>query len=646
VNDQSFPSDNSEQQTDRVPQDENPYQATTERNKFRKRFGRVVLRNPIERRQAAVVQITLIGLVLAALFWIPLPLSMPGLFVGRLLGVSGASLVVLFTSIAVIILRRGYFHSAVLLATTGLLLGLALVLVAWGLNTGMFMLVVFALPVALAGLLGNRRGLLFTIVLSIVIVLTIAVLEHRSPALAGVSPLEGEPTRIIVGTFVIVIALLGLFLDRFGVALRDALSAALTREAELERIQASLEARSAELSQANAELERQITERKELEARLLHSQKMESIGRLAGGLAHDFNNLLTAITGYTSMALDALPTNTPAASDLTEVQKAAQRATNLTRQLLTFARKQIIEPQVLNLNDLILEMDKLLRRLIGADIEFVTLPAADLWHIKADPGQLEQVLVNLAVNARDAMPDGGTLLIETTNILIDPEQAYQHANVGAGAYVMLTVSDTGIGMTSEVQTHLFEPFFTTKEHGKGTGLGLATCYGIVAQHSGYIWVSSELAQGTTMRVYLPRAEGTAEPRAWHDDAPGRPRGTETVLLVEDEPAVRELATRVLRAQGYRVLDAAGGAEALASIQQPGMAQPDLVLTDLIMPQLGGAALVEQLLAMYPAIKVLFMSGYTEGGVIQQGLLNPGVAFLQKPFTPTALIRKVREVLES
>jgi signal transduction histidine kinase len=571
---------------------------------------------------------------------------MSGPVVGSLLGISGALLVVLFTSIAVVVLRRGRFHGAVLLATTGLLLGLALVLVAWGLGTGVFMLVVFVLPVTLAGLLASRRGLLFTIALSIAIVLSIATLEYRSPPLAGVSPLEGGLTRIIVGTFVIVIVLLGLFLDRFGVALRDALSAALAREAELEQIRMSLEVRSAELSRTNMELQREIIERKTLEARLLHSQKMESIGRLAGGVAHDFNNLLTAINGYASLALEALPTNTLISNDLVEIQKAARSATNLTRQLLTFARKQIIEPHVLNLNDLMFELDNLLRRLIGEHIELVLSTATDLWHVKADPGQIEQVLVNLAVNARDAMPDGGQLMIETANVVLERTNAYPHANPAPGAYVMLTVSDTGTGMTPEVQAHLFEPFFTTKEPGKGTGLGLATCYGIIAQHSGYISVASEARQGTTVRIYLPQVESMVEPRARRDDIQDQPRGTETLLLVEDEPAVRELAARVLREHGYAVLEATGGVEALAILQQHNEMRPELVLTDLVMPRMSGKTLVEQLLAVYPRIKVLFMSGYTDGGIVHHNHLDSGVAFLQKPFTPAALIHKVREVLDT
>jgi PAS domain S-box-containing protein len=388
-----------------------------------------------------------------------------------------------------------------------------------------------------------------------------------------------------------------------------------------------------------------ITERKRLEAQFLQAQKMEGVGQLAGGIAHDFNNLLTAITGYAEMARDSLASDDLIRQDLDEILKAAGRATSLTRQLLAFARKQNIEPHALNLNDLILEIDKLLRRLIGEDIELVVLPAPDLGMVKADPGQIEQVLVNLAINARHAMPGGGKLTIETRNVVLDEEEARQYLGVAPGAYIFLAISDTGVGMDPETQAHLFEPFFTTKGPGQGTGLGLATCYGIVKQHGGHISAYSELGHGTTFKIYLPRAAGPAPAGSARDETRELPRGSEFVLVTEDEPAVRAMAARVLRQQGYRVLEAANGDEALRIAEQRD--EPiALLLTDIVMPQMGGMLLAEQIAQLRPAIRVLFMSGYTDTAIFQHSQPQPGGAFLQKPFSPATLARKVREVLDA
>jgi PAS domain S-box-containing protein len=389
-------------------------------------------------------------------------------------------------------------------------------------------------------------------------------------------------------------------------------------------------------------INRDITERKRLEAQFLQAQKMESIGRLAGGVAHDFNNLLTVITGYVELARDMLEPDTPLNSDLNAIRDAADRAAALTRQLLAFARKQILDPQILNLNELVLNLDKLLRRLIGEDIELVTLAAPDLWAVKADANQIEQILVNLAINARDAMPDGGKLTIETANVVLDEAYARHHMSVSAGFYVMLAVSDTGVGIPPEMQAQVFEPFFTTKQAGKGTGLGLATCYGIVRQHGGHIWLYSEVGQGTSFKVYLPRTMELADTHAYQMTEPLLV-GDETVLLVEDEAAVRDLAVRVLRQLGYTVLEATDGVDALRVVGEYPVAI-DLLLTDVVMPQLGGAVLVERLRETHPRLKVLFMSGYTDHTIIRHSLLDPGVAFLQKPFAPELLARKVREVL--
>ncbi|MFL5804019.1 MAG: response regulator [Roseiflexaceae bacterium] len=388
-----------------------------------------------------------------------------------------------------------------------------------------------------------------------------------------------------------------------------------------------------------------ITDRKRLEAQFHQAQKMESIGQLAGSVAHDFNNLLTVISGYAELALRTLPPVAVAREDLQEIVKTAGRAAALTRQLLTFARKQIIEPQVLKLNDLIGEIDKLLRRLIGEDIDLVTLLSTDPGQVKVDPGQIEQVLVNLAVNARDAMPNGGKLTIETHNVVLDHHYTQQHLDVIPGPYVLVAVSDTGSGMDAETQGRIFEPFFTTKGPERGTGLGLATCYGIVKQHGGHIWVYSELQQGTTFKIYLPQTDASVMARAQLDAARDLPPGVETVLLAEDEPAVRALAARALREQGYTVLEAVDGAMALRLASEYIGTTIDLLLTDAVMPHIGGKELFDQLNVFYPNIKALFISGYTDDAIVHHGRLAPGVAFLQKPFSPSALVLKVREVLD-
>jgi signal transduction histidine kinase/CheY-like chemotaxis protein len=390
---------------------------------------------------------------------------------------------------------------------------------------------------------------------------------------------------------------------------------------------------------------RDTTERRRLEAQFLQAQKMESIGRLAGGVAHDFNNLLTAITGYAGLALDVLPSEHQAHADLLEIQRAAARAAGLTNQLLSFARKRVIEPSNFSFNDLIFDMESLLRRLLGAEIALVIQPAAHLGLVRADPGQIEQVLINLVVNARDAMPAGGTLMIATADATLDDAYARQHAGAIVGAYTLLSVSDTGIGMPREIQAHVFEPFYTTKEHGKGTGLGLATCYGIVKQHGGYIAFTSEVGRGTSFSVYLPRVDGPADSLPERADHKQLPRGQETVLLVEDEPTLRTLTARLLRDLGYQVLEASHGAQAI-EIARAQPRPPQLLLTDIVMPGIGGNILAEQLIGMLPELKVLFMSGYTGGAQDVQELLDTRAAFLQKPFSPDALAHKLREVLDA
>ncbi|MGE5325419.1 MAG: PAS domain S-box protein [Deltaproteobacteria bacterium] len=388
-----------------------------------------------------------------------------------------------------------------------------------------------------------------------------------------------------------------------------------------------------------------ITERKHLEEQLRQSQKMEAVGRLAGGVAHDFNNLLTIISGYSDLLLDTLAEKDRARAQVEEIKKAGVRAATLTRQLLAFSRSQVLAPQVLDLNSVVTNVHKMLRRLIGEDIDLVTILAEGLGSVRADPGQVEQVIVNLAVNARDAMPQGGKLTLETANVHLDDSYARTHVSLVPGEYVMLAVSDTGTGMDSKTQAHIFEPFFTTKEMGKGTGLGLATVYGIVKQSGGYIWVYSEPGRGATFKVYLPRVEKTAAAPGAGKAAVRPVQGNETVLLVEDEPALRSMVRNVLKSNGYQVLEARHGEDALVVCEMH-RGPIHLLLTDVVMPGMGGRALAEHLVSLYPGMKILYMSGYTDDAIVHHGVLGSGMAFLQKPFTTESVVRKVREVLDA
>ncbi|HSA92697.1 MAG TPA: PAS domain S-box protein [Terriglobales bacterium] len=388
-----------------------------------------------------------------------------------------------------------------------------------------------------------------------------------------------------------------------------------------------------------------VTERRALEEQLRQSQKMEAVGRLAGGIAHDFNNLLTVIQGYTELLLERVEGDTPMRAELDEIGKAAERATSLTRQLLAFSRQQVLEPKVLDLNTVVGSIEQLLRRLLGEDIALYAHLTSDLGHVRADPGQIEQVVMNLAVNSRDAMPRGGKLVIETANVELDSAYAHEHPSVRPGSYVMLAVSDTGVGMDEETRARVFEPFFTTKEKGKGTGLGLATVYGIVKQSEGYIWVYSEPEQGTSVKVYLPRVDEPAPSGTPQPAAPERYHGSETVLLVEDEEGVRSLVRHVLDRHGYRVLEARHGREALLLSERTEGAI-HLLLTDVILEQMSGPELAAQLSPLRPQLKVLYMSGYTDDAIGHHGVLAAGTEFLQKPFSTEALMRKVRQVLDS
>jgi signal transduction histidine kinase len=386
-------------------------------------------------------------------------------------------------------------------------------------------------------------------------------------------------------------------------------------------------------------------ERKRLEAQFIQAQKMEVIGQLAGGVAHDFNNVLAIILGYSDVIMRSISSNDPNHQYAEAIRHAAERAAALTRQLLVFSRKQTAQPVVLDLNEVVASMDKMLRQLIDESVELTVIPGKSLGCVKADSGHVGQVLMNLVINGRDAMPTGGKLIVETRNVTLDQSYTRTHPSVAPGEYVMLAVSDTGIGMSEDVKAHLFEAFFTTKPKGKGTGLGLATCQTIVKQSAGHIGVYSELGRGTTFKVYLPRVDLPLDEGS-RTAAPGTlPRGTETILLVEDEPAVSRLASRVLEAQGYTVLRAANGEDGLQVACQHQGLPIRLVVTDVIMPQMGGKAMAEWLQSENPGLRVLFTSGYTDDALAFHGVLEPGVAFLPKPYTPASLTRKVRELLD-
>jgi PAS domain S-box-containing protein len=385
-------------------------------------------------------------------------------------------------------------------------------------------------------------------------------------------------------------------------------------------------------------------EKEKLREQLQQAMKMEAVGRLAGGVAHDFNNLLTVIIGNVSLALGKVPPSEPVAGMLSEVNKAAERAARLTQQLLAFSRKQIIEPKVLDLNELITGLHEMLVRLIGEHIELGTVPGADLGRVKVDAGQFEQILVNLAVNARDAMPDGGKLLIETANVDLDDAYCARHPYVRPGRFVMLAVSDTGQGMTAEIRKQVFEPFFTTKPKGSGTGLGLATIYGAVKQLYGSIEVYSEVGKGTAFKIYLPRVEGEVVRPVKSAPSQELPGGTETVLLVEDEEILRNLCVRILERLGYRVMQAGNGDEAIA-LANTYTERIDLLMTDVVMPGMHGRELANRLPRIHPETRVLFTSGYTDNAIVHHGVLDEGVSFIGKPYTPSALAKKVREVLD-
>jgi signal transduction histidine kinase/CheY-like chemotaxis protein len=389
---------------------------------------------------------------------------------------------------------------------------------------------------------------------------------------------------------------------------------------------------------------RDITESKQMEDMFRQAQKMEAVGRLAGGVAHDFNNMLSVIIGYSELLLERADTDGQVRKQCEEIKRAGDRAASLTRQLLAFSRQQVLEPRVLNLNTSVAEIEKMLRRLIGEDIDLRTSLDPTLGLVKADPGQIEQVIMNLAVNARDAMPEGGKLIIETSNTELDDEYALHHPPCIVGRYVILAVTDSGVGMSQETKARIFEPFFTTKELSKGTGLGLSTVYGVVKQSGGYIWVYSEPGQGSVFKLYLPRVDGSEVQIRPAKSAPELLAGTETILLVEDEQSVRALTRNLLEQGGYTVLEADNGAHAVEIAKQH-HGPIHLLLTDVVMPGMNGPAVAEMILPIHPEAKALYVSGYNSSFGTQTGLVPAGANLFQKPFSRAALLRKVRNLLD-
>jgi signal transduction histidine kinase/ActR/RegA family two-component response regulator len=388
-----------------------------------------------------------------------------------------------------------------------------------------------------------------------------------------------------------------------------------------------------------------VTERKRLQSHLVQSQKMETIGKLAGGIAHEFNSIMTAIIGQSELLLGDLPLGSPLSRNASEIREAAERAAILTRQLLAYGRKQILRPEVLDLNAFLTGMEGTLRHLMGRQRDVRVVPGLRLMPVKADAGQIEQVIMNMAMNAADAMPNGGKLTLETANVTLDEAYTQAYPDLQAGEYVMLAITDTGDGMTEVVKARAFEPFFSTKRVGQGTGLGLSTCYGIVKQSGGHIAVYSEPARGTTFKIYLPRVGQEAQAPLRRASPRDLPSGTESILLVEDDPALREMAATLLGRLGYTMLSAANGVEALSLLKQRGAGHIDLLFTDIVMPHMSGQELAGRVRALYPYTRVLFTSAYTEHAFVHQGVLAQGVAVLQKPFTPSALAAALREVLD-
>jgi len=459
--------------------------------------------------------------------------------------------------------------------------------------------------------------------------------DYSLPAFDGLSALEIVRDRWPDIPFIIVSGTLG---EEQAI---DSLKSGATDYVLKERLSRLAPA----VRRAMRETEERI-KRQQLEAQFIEAQKMEVIGHLADGVAHDFNNILAVIMGYSDLVASSLEPESLLRKYIEEIRLASERAAGLTRQLLVFSRNETVQPVVLDLNAVVQEQEKMLRRLIGENIEMAIVPGEKTGRIKADSGYVGQVVMNLVVNARDAMPNGGKLTIATANVTLDETYSHTHAEVAPGKYVMLSVSDTGTGMSNEVKARLFEAFFTTKPKGKGTGLGLATCQTIAKQCGGHIGVESDLGQGATFKIYFPRVEQALDLATESFKTGPLPRGTETLLLVEDEPSLRHLASSVLETQGYTVLRAPNGQDALHVAREHKGSPIRLVITDVIMPVMGGNVMAEWLKATYPDLKILFTSGYTDDAIVHHGVLDPGVEFLPKPYTPATIARKVREMLDA
>lgn len=596
--------------------------------------------NPVERRLVVLLQVvvalTPLALIQAALVW--MGRSEVNAWVGTRIALN--ILIAVCGMIALALLKRGTFQGAVLVVSSSLVLPPIASVYFAGFPNHPANGLMLSIPLVLLALLRNHAWLLGGYVVSLSVPTADVLLRIAD----GDRSLTSD-VWLGFASFTIIFSMLTLLLYKVHRTMEETLNDSVARAQHLEDTKEHLTRKTEELERANRAMEEEIAERRRLEGQLLQSHKMESIGRLAGGIAHDFNNLLTVIQGHADLARGAVRANHPVRVDIDEITRASDRAAEMVRRLLAFARKQQIEPKVLSLNELLEGMERMLRRLIGGHVLLINKSDPDLRLVKADPGQIEQVVVNLVVNARDAMPSGGTIVIETSNVVVDAEQAATMTGFVPGSYVLLRVEDSGIGMTEAVRLRAFEPFFTTKSQGQGSGLGLATTYGIVKQHGGYVDVRSTPGEGTVFRIYLPVTSEVADSAADSRDSSPSELGQETILLVEDEPSVRQLLTKTLADRGYRVHSAANGEEALGLFNQISR-RIDLLLTDIVMPGVQGTVIARSLREKQPDLAVLLISGYAEDivGPLPGEAHKP--AFLHKPFTPQQLATRVREVLDS
>ena len=606
-------------------------------------FNRIKVSDAIERRQALVLQAIL--LVVGASFLLAGVSDVASYAAGALPAdapVPMANLVGgIITAVLVAVLRAGQFRLVAGLFVGLLIAAFSLALAGTGLLEGAPYLALLMVPIVVAGLLLPRIWL----IVSAIAVYVGAVLAVAADPLLATAGVVAPTGNILFATLFVTVAV-----DQFGGTVRTALFESIAHEQVIESGRAQLAARTTELQTAVDRLEEEIAERQRLEqeraaiqARGLENQRLESIGLLAGGVAHDFNNLLTAISGYTELARTRVEPGDAVQEDLAGIRQAADQAAALTRQLLAFSRNQPLRPSIVDLGAVVTSVEPLLRRLLGERIRLVVQPEPELWLVLVDPGQVESVIVNLAINARDAMGDRGTLTIETANVDLDASYARTHPEVKPGSYAMVAVSDTGEGIDEETLGHIFEPFFTTKALGKGTGLGLASVYGTVRQSGGHIWVYSELGRGTTFKVYLPRAAGDAATPATAEPRPETRLPHELILVAEDEAFVRTMIVQALQRQGHTVLAVETGEAALEAIETRG-AEIGLLLSDMVMPGIGGLELLDRARAVRPDLPAIIMSGYT-ALQLDQHPLPVDVTFLEKPFTLVRLDEAIREVLE-